>query len=182
MDLKRFAAICPCVLLSFLCLSVPTLLAQSDEPALMRSCEAQISAKFRQWRVAPVSPAVEQFAKGQNTSATRVSADFDGDGRRDTALLIMEGTDSNRENPNRLDLLHIAVCMNRVSGAQLFVIDKPYCGDGISVSRRGARYHDFENEVEGVYKLDGVHAYCLGQAGATYQFESGSFRRIVDDD
>ena len=182
MDLKRFAAICPCVLLSFLCLSVPTLMAQSDEPAFMRSCEAQISTKFRQWRVAPISPAVEQFAKGQNTSATRVSGDFDGDGRRDAALLIIDVTDSNPGNPNRLDLLHIAVCMNRVSGAQLFVIDKLYCGDGISLSRRGARYHDFESEADSVYKVDGIHAYCLGQAGATYQFEDGSFRRIVDDD
>jgi hypothetical protein len=80
--------------------------AQFDEPALTRACGAQLSAKFRQWRIA----------------------------------------------------------------------------DGITLSPKGARYYDFETDTEGTYKFDGVQAYCLGKAGATYEFENGSFRRIVDGD
>jgi hypothetical protein len=148
----------------------------------VRSCEAQISGKFRQWRIAPLRREVEEFAKGLNQSQTRVLADFDGDGRRDVALLIVEGPDANPDDPRFVEALHIAICLNTRSSIKLHLIDKPYCGDGITVSRKGARYYDFESDKEGVYVLDGVHAYCFGKAGATYQFENGSFRRIVDDD
>jgi len=148
----------------------------------MAACDAQISAKFPQWRLAPVSREVEQFAKSRNVSPTRVSGDFDGDGRADIALLVFSGPVPVPDYPDRLDALHIAVCMNTRMGLRLFVIDKPYCGDGIAISRRGSRYYDFEKEQEGRYKLDGVHAYCFEKAGATYQFENGSFRRIVDSD
>ena len=148
----------------------------------MRTCEAQVSAKFRQWRLAPVSPEVEHFAKSRNVSPTRVSGDFDGDGRRDVALLILDGPNPNPQYPGRLDVLHIAVCMNTALGTKLYLIDKPYCGDGISVSPKGGRYYDLERQTEGTYKFDGVHAYCFEKAGATYQFENGSFRQIVDSD
>jgi len=182
MGLKKMSAICRCAVLTCLCLPVPTLRAQIAEPSLMRACEAQVSAKFRQWRLAPVSPDVEQFAKSRNVSPTRVSGDFDGDGRRDVALLFLDGPDPNPQYPGRLAVLHIAVCMNTALGAKLYLIDKPYCGDGISISPKGGRYYDFERNTEGTYKVDGVHAYCFEKAGATYQFENGSFRQIVDSD
>ena len=67
-------------------------------------------------------------------SPTRVPGDFNGDGRRDVALLVLDGLVPNPGYPDRLDVLRIAVCMNTSLGVTLFVIDKPYCGDGISVS------------------------------------------------
>ena len=66
----------------------------------------------------------------------------------------------------------IEICLNTRSA----------CNDGIAISRKGVRYYDFENDKEGVYARDGVHAYCSEKAGATYQFENDAFRRIVDDD
>ena len=179
--MKKIAAMCGCVL-AWLCLPVSTIMAQTLEPSLIAACNAQISAKFRQWRLAPVSRDVEQFAKSRNVSPTRVSGDFDGDGRADIALLVFTGPVPVPDQPDRLDGLHIAVCMNTRVSVRLFVIDRPYCGDGIAVSRRGGQYYDFERQAEGKYKLDGVHAYCFEKAGATYQFENGSFRQIVDSD
>jgi hypothetical protein len=111
-----------------------------------------------------------------------VWADFDSDKRLDVALLIQRGSDRNLDYPERLDFLYIAVCRNTISGPVLHLIEKLYCGDGIAVSQRGRRYYDFERETEGVYSHDGVHAFCFEKAGATYQFEKGSFRRIVDSD
>jgi hypothetical protein len=157
-------------------------MAQTEDALLIGACNAQISAKLVQWRLAPVSREVEEFAKNRNVSPTRVSGDFDGDGRADIALLVFIGPVPIPDYPVRLDALQIAVCMNARAGVRLFVIDKPYCGDGIALSRRGGRYYDFEKQAEGTYKLDGVHAYCFEKAGATYQFENGSFRQIVDSD
>ena len=182
MGLKKRSAIRAGAVLVCLCLAVSTVMAQTEDPSLTRACEAQISAKFGQWRLAPVSPDVEQFAKSRNVSPTTVSGDFNGDGRRDVALLVIHGPVPPPDYPDRLDFLHIAVCMNTPLGLSLFIIDKPYCSDGISVSRRGGQYYDFERQVEGTYQVDGVHAYCFEKAGATYQFENGSFRQIVDSD
>jgi len=179
--MKKTVGMCGCVL-AWLCLAVSAVMAQTEVPSLMAACNAQISAKFPQWRLAPVSRDVEEFAKNQKVSPTRVSGDFDGDGRADIALLVFSGPVPVPDYPDRLNALHIAVCMNTRVGVRLFVIDKPYCGDGIAVSRRGDRYYDFEKEAEGTYKVDGVHAYCFEKAGATYQFENGSFRKIVDSD
>jgi hypothetical protein len=148
----------------------------------MRACEAQVSTKFRQWRLVPVRPDVEQFAKSRNVSPTRVSGDFDGDGRKDAALLFLDGRNPDPRYVDQNIQPHIAVCMNTASGTKLYLIDTPYCVDGISVSPRGRRYYDFERQAEGTYKVDGVHAYCFEKAGATYQFENGSFRQIVDSD
>jgi hypothetical protein len=180
----RISQLCKCAAFLAVCVTIPTLKAapQVDESSLLRSCEMQISGKFRQWHIAPVTQEVEESAKGANESPTRVFADFDGDGRKDVALLIIEGSNANSGYPQRLELLHIAVCLNAGSDVKLRLIDMPYCGDGITLSRKGAPYYDFETDKEGVYALDGIHAYCFGKAGATYQFESGSFRRIVDDD
>jgi hypothetical protein len=183
MGLKKIATICCYAVLACMCLPVPgTSAAQIPEPALMRACEAQVSAKFRRWRPAPVSPDMAQFAKSRNLSPTRVSADFNGDGQKDVAFLFLDGAGLHPGNPGNLDGLHIAVCMTAAAGARLYLINHPYCGDGIAVSLRGGRYYDFERNAEGNYKVDGVHAYCFEKAGATYQFENGSFHQIVDSD
>ena len=163
--MKGVSRVWKCLAILAICVPLPALHAapQTNETALVRSCEAQISGKFRQWRIAPV--------KEPDRNQTRLFADFDGDGRRDVALLITTGADR-----------HIAICLNTRSALKLYLIDKPYCNDGIAISRKGVRYYDFENDKEGVYARDGVHAYCSEKAGATYQFENDAFRRIVDDD
>jgi hypothetical protein len=65
---------------------------------------------------------------------------------------------------------------------KLYIIGQLYCGDGISLAKKGRKYHDFEQETEGTFSEDGVSAYCFEKAGATYEFANGSFRRIVDSD
>src|SRR5881628_372529 len=103
MGLKKISTICRYAVLTCPCLPVPNLRAQIAEASLMRVCEAQVSAKFREWRFAPVSPDVERFAKSRNVSPTKVFGDFDGDGRRDVALLFLDGPDPNPQYPGRLD-------------------------------------------------------------------------------
>src|SRR5579862_8361916 len=157
MALKKLSRVCRCSLLLALFVPLPALkaAAQMDESSLVRSCEVQISAKLRQWRIAPVSREVEESAKSANESPTTVFADFDGDSRKDVALLIMEGPDANPDYPQRLDVLHIAFCLNTGSEVKLHLIDKPYCGDGITLSRKGDPYYDFETDTKGIYARDG---------------------------
>ena len=97
-------------------------------------------------------------------------------------MLIQEGSAPDPENPGRLDSLHIAVCLTKNTGVELHLVDKLYCGDGIMLAPKGKSYYDFNTEKKGVYLFDGVSAYCFEKAGATYEFENGAFRQIVDSD
>ena len=170
-----------CMVLALTFFTMP-LMAQSGEEALLRACNAQVTARFRQWRFAPIREDVAEFAKSRKESPTVTYGDFDGDGRKDVALLVQDGPNPDRDYPRRLDSLHIAVCMNPRAETKLVLIDKPYCGDGITLAPKGQPYHDYATETNGFYKLDGVSAYCFEKAGATYEFENGAFRQIVDSD
>lgn len=150
---------------------------QAAEKSTVLACEAQLTAKFKIWRFASVTPDVTAFAEDHNEDPTITYGDFDGDGRQDVALLIHRG-----DNPNPDYPLNIAVCMNTKAGIKLYIIDKPYCRDGITLAPRGQQYYDYDTEKKGTYKLDGVSAYCFMKAGATYELENGKFRQIVDSD
>ena len=170
-----------CVIVALI-FSILPLRAQTDAETLLRACDAQVTGKFKQWRFAPITADVAAYAKSHNENPTVTSGDFDGDGRKDVALLVQDGPDPDPNFPGRLDSLHIAVCMNTTAGVKLFLIDKPYCGDGIALSQKGQPYYDYATDTRGSYKLDGVSAYCFEKAGATYEFEKGLFRMIVDSD
>ena len=156
--------------------------AQSPELSLLRDCESRITAKWKQWKLATVPKEVAEYASTRQENPTIVYGDFDGDRRGDVALLIQVGASPSPDYPERLNSLHIAVCLNAPGGLMLHLIDKPYCGDGIALRAKGTAYYDHETEQRGVYQNDGIHAYCFEKAGATYQFGGGTFRRIVDSD
>jgi len=179
--MRAIPAIYLAALFGCLC-STSAFAVQADEQQIVRGCKTQVSTKFRQWHLARVPAEVDQFVKSRNESATMVRGDFDGDTRRDVAMLLVEGADPDPQPPARSSLLHIAVCLNTASGMRLYIIERPYCSDGIALSPKGRSYHDFERETEGTYRFDGVHRYCFEKAGATYQFENGAFRQIVDSD
>jgi hypothetical protein len=165
-----------------LLIPVLSLQAQTNKEMLLQTCKARITAKFQQWRAAPVTAEVAKFARARHKDPTVTTGDFDGDGRQDLALLIQDGPAPGPDNPGRPDSLHIAVCLNQKTGISLFLIDKPYCSDGIERTLKGNSYYDFETGKRGTYRLDGVSAYCFEKAGATYEFENGIFSRIVDSD
>ena len=162
--------------------STLSLQGQTNEKRLLSACETRIAARFRQWRFAQVTAEVAEFAKRQHENPTIARGDFDGDGRTDVALLIQDGAAPDSNYPGRLNSLHIAVCLNRKTQVKLYMIDKLYCGDGITRAPKGKSYYNFETEKTGTYLLDGVSAYCFEKAGATYEFENGAFHQIVDSD
>lgn len=165
-----------------LVISPLSLQAQRNEDSLLDACKARITAKFKQWRLASATAAVAEFAKTRHENPAVTKGDFDGDGRQDLALLIQDGPAPESDLPGRLDSLHLAVCLNQKTGIKLYLIDKPYCGDGITRTPKGNSYYDFETNKTGTYRLDGVSAYCFEKAGATYEFADGQFQRIVDSD
>jgi hypothetical protein len=156
--------------------------SQMNQNSLLLTCKAEVSTRIEHWRMAPVQRDVAEWAKNEHENPVMVSGDFDGNGRKDLALLIQEGPGLSTGNPARLDSLRIAVCLDIKPAVKLYIIDKLYCGDGISLAKKGHKYHDFEQDTKGTFSEDGVSAYCFEKAGATYEFSKGSFHRIVDSD
>jgi hypothetical protein len=155
--------------------------AAMNQQALLRLCKTQVAAKFPDWRLASVSREVAEWARQQREDPAMMIGDFDGDGQKDVALLIQTGPAIELSDPGRLESRRIAVCLNQ-RNVTLRIIDHLYCGDGISLARKGGSYHDFESETQGTYLHDGISAYCFEKAGATYQFQDGGFHRIIDSD
>lgn len=159
------------VMLALLLLALPATVLAAD-PALLQACRAELDARNAGWQLAMVDEDVAAFARELHEDPLVAYGDFDGDGSKDVAMLVSDGNDTHQ----------IAICLSRGTTPDLHVIADPYCGDGIAVSKKGARYHDFETESEGRFSSDGVFAYCFEKAGATWIIQNGQPRRIVNSD
>lgn len=133
-------------------------------------CASALDRQLNGWDFPPINRYVFDGATRAGKNPFVTTGDFDNDKTSDVAFLIVK--DSKRR---------IAVCLSGRRGVAVFIPD-PYCGDGISLVRRGAEYHDFETDSEGRYDRDGVHAYCFEKAGATYIYKDGAFQAVVDSD
>ena len=148
--------------------------AQVQPPA---ACRAAIDGRLPGWQLSPPPPDLAKMAKQKKFSTNVVQSDFDDNGTRDTAvLLVMPGT--GELHPRQ----RIAVCLSQAGKINLHVISDPYCGDGISVAPKGTRAWDFTTEKRVTYWTNGVSAYCYEKAGGTYLFRAGKFVLIVDSD
>ena len=146
--------------------------AMGARSTLLQTCSAELDARDAGWRIAAVDEDVAAFAKANREDPVTTKGDFDDDGREDVAMLV-RGSDGRRR---------LAICLTRGTTTDLYLISDPYCGDGITVQKKGERYHDFDTETEGRFPSDGVFAYCFEKAGATWFIQNGQPHRIVNSD
>ena len=146
--------------------------AESDVPL---ACRRSIDARFPGWTLSPPPAAYADYAKQRKLTTNIAQADFDSDGTRDTAVLII-APGAGGSSP------YIVVCLAKKTGINTVVIRDPYCRDGIGVTPKGTKAYDFEAEKDITYRTNGVAAVCFEQAGATYIFENGDFKRVIDSD
>jgi hypothetical protein len=148
--------------------------AQGQPPA---ACHAAIDARLPGWQLSPPPADLARMAKQKKFSTNVVQSDFDDNGTRDTAVLVVMPGAGELHSRQR-----IAVCLSQGGKTSLHVISEPYCGDGISVAPKGTRAWDYTTEQRVTYWTNGVSAYCYEKAGATYLFRDGRFVLIVDSD
>ena len=154
----------------------------ATEDNIIGKCETLVSKKFSQWRKASVTSEVAEWARSRGESPTEIYGDFDGNTDQDVALLIQVGSNPKNTYPERLNSLYIAVCLNNPPLVTLYLIDRLYCGDLITLSHKGKSYYNYETGKTGRYPLDGIGAICFEKAGATYLYDGAKFIKIVDSD
>jgi hypothetical protein len=135
--------------------------AAADVPA---ACRLAIAARWPAWRLSPPPPDLAAYAKQEGFDTNEVLADFDGDARRDAAVLFPPSA-TPEARP------YLAMCLSRGRRAELHAVQEPYGDDGTTLSAKGSRAYDYEREAVVRYRTNGVHAMCFEKAGATYLFE-----------
>ena len=162
-----------CFLAMVLCgLSSPLHAVEIAACAQLAENDESLGPELPRWRFPVVKPEVmDGLARSNGGNPLVAIADFDGDSKRDVALLIQ----------TRVGGMKIAVCLSSLPSKVLYISDL-YCDDGIAATKKGTRYYDWESGKKGRYNRDGISAYCWEQAGATYLFEKGAFRRVIDSD
>jgi hypothetical protein len=149
--------------------------ARAAEAGVPHACRSAIAARWPFWRLSPPPRDYAAYAKQERIETNVASADFDDDGTRDTAVLLL--TSATTQAQQRL-----AICLTRGSQVELHVIREPYCADGIVVVPKGSKAYDYERGDVVRYRTNGVHALYFEKAGATYLFERGRLRRVIDSD
>jgi hypothetical protein len=142
--------------------------APSDVP---KSCRVAINSQLSRWHLAEVSEEVSSWANQEKFNPVIATGDFDGNGKIDQAILIEHEKDRK-----------IAVCLSTAKSTKLVVISNPYCRDYVSTSRAGGKHYNYDTDKTETIKNDGVSVSCFEKAGATYVYENGAFRQIVDSD
>jgi hypothetical protein len=135
------------------------------------SCRLVIDAEVKNWHVPVVSKDVAAWAQQEHFNPVVASGDFDGNGETDQAVLV-ETSDS----------VKIAVCFSKQQRKALRLIEQPYCSDYVAMSPAHSEHYNYETDATEKIKRDGISVGCFEKAGATYVYEHGTFRRIVDSD
>ena len=142
------------------------------------ACRTAIDAQLPGWKLSVPPADLAAYAKQHNLTTNVAQADFDGDGTRDTAVLVVPR--QRRSDGGRHDM--IAVCFARGGNTRVQLIRDPYCADGISVAAKGTRAHDYQTDKEVTYWTNGVTGYCFEKSSGTYLYRNGQFVLVVDSD
>lgn len=140
------------------------------EPAA-RACTAAMNAALPGWQRDKAPADAARWAKARRLNPAITRGDFDGNGARDYAALVVA------QGATRL-----AVCMNPGAKTRLLIVEKPYCSDLVYRSRAKSKHHNYDTGHDEFISHDGVSVVCFEKAGATYVYEKNKLREIVDSD
>jgi len=146
--------------------------AQSFPNELPTSVRVMLNRRFSGWRFGDVSPEVRQFFKENMRGASPVviSGDFDGNRRRDYAVLVQ-----------RRGRYYLVIFLRRAADYKMYVIKDPN-GEYLSLGKKGTRAYNYDEQKEITYAHDAILTGIFEKGGSSYIFKSGRFRSFVSSD
>lgn len=152
-------------------------------PKLPSSVRATLNRRFPSWKFAEVSTEVQQFFKSEmkNEVPHLISGDFDGNGRRDYAVLIWHGTVRSAQAKLSWPRAFLVVFLQRGKGYRMHVIKEPD-GEYLSLVKKGTQDFNYDEQKEITYTNDAIVAGIFEKAGSSYVYVNGRFRSFVSSD
>jgi len=175
LDGSRIRSIVNCLTL-LLWLGVAIACAQRSNVPVPNAIRSMLDKEYRGWRLAESPCEVQEYFRHQRVSfaPNLLNGDFNGDGKRDYALLI--------EHRNRLIALAF---VNKGRGFTKHTLETPPKGEVpvyLWLYRKGERDTDYETGKEFVYRTDAIGVMYYEKAGVSYVYERGRFRRVITSD
>ena len=163
---------------------VPATLAQTQPEKLPASARVMLNRRFPGWKFAEVSSDVQQFFKQEMKGASPVviSGDFDGNRRRDYAVLIWHGYYP--KYPGQATAAprdYLVVFLRRGTHYKMHVIKEPN-GEYIGLAKKGTTDYNYNTDKEITYANDSIFTGILEKGGSSYVYWKGRFYSFISSD
>lgn len=99
-----------------------------------------------------------------------ISGDFDGNSRRDYAVLVQRRT-----------RYYLIIFLRRTADFKMYVVKDPN-GEYLSLARKGTRDYNYNEQKEITYANDAIVTGILEKGGSSYVFKNGRLRSFVSSD
>ena len=171
------------VLLLCVSLNLPRAVAQSYSTKLPLTARVILKRRFPGWRFSEVSPEVKQYVREylKGVSPVLIKGDFDGDRRRDYAILIRRGRVVNAEERAIGVGNFLVIFLRRSKGYRMHVIKEPG-GEYIVLAKKGSRGYNYETDKKITYTNDAIIAIYFEKGGLSYEYKRGRFFSFVSID
>ena len=149
-------------LLSNLCLG------REPSGELPPAIKATLDRRFPGWGFVGVRDEIRHFLRERVSAGARpdlVSGDFDGDRRRDYALLVVHNE----------EVLLLAF-LNRGARYKLYELGEP--GEYLTLGKKGTDGFDFHADKKFKYANDAIEVWIFEKAGWAYIYDGGKFRYV----
>lgn len=168
------------VLLSVLLVG-PTAVAQTHQ--LPAAAVQKLNRRFPGWKFAEPSAEVQQFFKDQmkGESPVAISGDFDGNRKRDYAVLIRHGSYFNTQRQPIGPRYYLIVFLRRDRHYKMHVIKNPD-GEYLCLAKKGTCDYSYDEQKEITYANDAILTCIFEKAGSSYVYKNGKFVSFISSD
>lgn len=146
--------------------------AQNYSERLPPSVRMMLNRRFSGWKFTDVNPEVRQFFKEhrKRASPVAISGDFDGNSRRDYAVLVQWRSQS-----------YLIIFLRRTADYKMYVVKDPD-GEYLYLARKGSRDFNYNEQKEITYANDAIVTGIFEKGASSYVFKNGKFRSFVSGD
>ena len=154
-------------------LAFMSLPSEAQKPELDKAARSILARQFSSWGPAEIRKEIVEYYNVNRIweQPNRIAGDWNGDGRRDLAVLLQH----KREASRRI----LLVLLRSGRGYSPYILESDDCLMSI---KKGEAGYDFETGRKFRYRNDAIFSYIFEKAGTSYIWEKNRFRRIVTSD
>jgi hypothetical protein len=164
----------------FLCVFSTALFAQNR--TLPVECRKILDKNFRGWKFKKISVDIKKYLQkydSKKADGNFISGDWNGDGKKDFAVLITHGSETLNDGMKLPRDVSVAFVRDDKS-YKYFVLDTS--GDYISLDKKGTTAYDHETQSGIKFVNDAVFVGIWEKSGRSYVWQKNKFIYFITSD